>query len=230
MLPLRDVIPSHSTPYITLTIIALTTAVWLAELSLPLASAADNFSRFGIVPARVTGWSLLTAPFLHASWIQVVCNMWSLWVFGENVEGRVGPVGFGVFYLLSSAVATLAYVLADPSSSLLVVGSSGAVAGVLGGYVVLYPGSRVLTLIPRVFGWDVVEVPSTALLGVWGLLQFVGGSVWLPTAHTHDPALAFATYLTAFLVGAAGLSITGHRRTPPEWWATSSDRRSTSST
>ena len=129
MLPLRDVIPSHSTPYITLTIIALTTAVWLAELSLPLASAADNFSRFGIVPARVTGWSLLTAPFLHASWIQVVCNMWSLWVFGENVEGRLGPVGFGVFYLLSSAVATLAYVLADPSSSLLVVGSSGAVAG-----------------------------------------------------------------------------------------------------
>lgn len=225
MLPLRDVIPSSSTPYVTITLIAVTSLVWLFELSQPAAEVARLFEAHGVVPAHPHAWSFFTAPFLHASWVHVLGNLWCLWIFGENVEGRMGRVAFGAFIVVSSTAAGAGLVWADPASEIPLVGSGASVAAVLGAYVVLYPGSRILTLVPRVISWDVVELPAAALLGVWFLLQFVDVGALAPTAHAHDPTLAFAGHVLAFVIGAGSMALTGLRRTPAEWWANPSGPR-----
>ena len=149
MIPLRDVIPSRTTPYITITIIALNALAWLFELSLP----HDVLQRVPHGLRRRAGRTfapptLITSMFLHGSWSHVLGNMWYLWIFGDNVEDRVGHGRFIVFYLLCGIAAALGQVAVDPHSTLPTIGASGAIAGVMGAYFVLYPHSRVLTLIP----------------------------------------------------------------------------------
>src|SRR4029079_18761083 len=109
--------------------------------------------------------TLITSMFLHGSWSHVLGNMWYLWIFGDNVEDRVGHGRFIVFYLLCGIVAALGQVAIDPNSTLPTIGASGAIAGVMGAYFVLYPQSRVLTLIPLIIFWEVVEMPAIFLLG-----------------------------------------------------------------
>src|SRR6195256_6764334 len=172
MIPLRDVIPSRTTPYITVTIIVLNALAWFLELSLPR-DALPVFLRFyGVVPAQLHAYTLLTSMFLHGSWSHVIGNMWYLWIFGDNVEDRVGHGRFIVFYLLCGISAALGQVAVDPNSMLPTIGASGAIAGIMGAYFVLYPHSRVLTLIPWIF-IQIVEVPAIVLLGFWFLMQFL---------------------------------------------------------
>ena len=141
MIPLRDVIPSRTTPYITVTIIVLNALAWLFELSL-----GDSLPLFlqiyGVVPADFRALTLITSMFLHGSWMHVIGNMWYLWIFGDNVEDRVGHGRFILFYLLCGIVAALGQVAVDPSSTLPTIGASGAIAGVMGAYFVLYPVRR----------------------------------------------------------------------------------------
>src|SRR3979409_965471 len=171
MIPLRDVIPSRTTPYITITIIVLNALAWLFELSLPHDVMNEFLTIYGVVPADFSPPTLITSMFLHGSWLHVIGNMWYLWIFGDNVEDRVGHGRFIVFYLLCGAVAALGQVAVDPNSLLPTIGASGAIAGVMGAYFVLYPRSRVLTLIPLVIFWEVIEVPAPLLLGFWFLMQ-----------------------------------------------------------
>src|SRR6476660_9293446 len=171
MIPLRDVIPSRTTPYITVTIIVLNAAAWFYELSLPGDVLPVFLQVYGVVPARLHALTLVTSMFLHGSWMHVIGNMWYLWIFGDNVEDRVGHGRFIVFYLLCGIAAALAQVAIDPSSTLPTIGASGAIAGVMGAYFVLYPRSRVLTLIPLIFLMPIVELPAIVLLGFWFLMQ-----------------------------------------------------------
>src|ERR1700730_16120262 len=158
MIPIRDVIPSRTIPYITVTIIGLNAVAWLFELGLPPETAQGFLTRSGLVPADFRPLTLVTSMFLHGSWMHVIGNMWYLWIFGDNVEDRVGHGRFIFFYLLCGIAAALGQILIAPDSTLPTIGASGAIAGVMGAYFVLYPQSRVLTLLPLIIIWEIVEL------------------------------------------------------------------------
>ena len=142
MIPLRDVIPSRTTPYVTIMIIVLNAMAWLFELSLPQDDLNQFLTAFGVVPGAFAWPTLVTSMFLHGSWSHVIGNMWYLWIFGDNVEDNVGHGRFIVFYLLCGFAAAIGQIFADPASMLPTIGASGAIAGVMGAYFVLYPQDR----------------------------------------------------------------------------------------
>jgi membrane associated rhomboid family serine protease len=206
MIPLRDVIPSRTTPYITVTIIGLNALAWLFELSLPREVLPLFLQVYGVVPAEMHPPTLITSMFLHGGWSHVLGNMWYLWIFGDNVEDRLGHGRFLVFYLLCGIIAALGQVVIDPTSTLPTIGASGAIAGVMGAYFVLYPRSRVLTLIP-IFLLNVVEVPAVVLLGFWFLMQLFNAGAVAAAANTGQGGVAFAAHVAGFVVGAAGVFV-----------------------
>ena len=207
MIPLRDVIPSRTTPYITITIIVLNALAWFLELSLPRDVLPLFLQVYGVVPARLQAPTLLTSMFLHGSWMHVIGNMWYLWIFGDNVEDRVGHGRFIVFYLLCGIAAALGQVVIDPGSTLPTIGASGAIAGIMGAYFVLYPRSRVLTLIPLVIFWEVIELPATMLLGFWFLMQLFSAGAIAVTSTTGGGGVAFMAHVAGFVLGAIGVLV-----------------------
>jgi rhomboid family protein len=222
MIPLRDVIPSRTTPYITITIIVLNALAWLYEVSMP----EDLLNRFvyvyGVVPASFAPATLVTSMFLHASWSHVIGNMWYLWIFGDNVEDRVGHGRFIVFYLLCGIAASLGQIAMDPGSQLPTIGASGAIAGVMGAYFVLYPQSRVLTLIPWIF-IQVVEMPALVLLGFWFLMQLFSAGAVAVTSTTHGSGgVAFAAHVVGFVTGIAGVFV--FRKRERDYWGMDYER------
>jgi membrane associated rhomboid family serine protease len=215
MIPLRDVIPSRTTPYITVTIIALNAVAWLFELSLPHEDLNQFLTIYGVVPAALSYPTLITSMFLHGSWSHVIGNMWYLWIFGDNVEDRVGHGRFIVFYLLCGIAAAFGQVVVDPGSQLPTIGASGAIAGVMGAYFVLYPQSRVLTLIPWIF-IQIVELPAIALLGFWFLMQlFSAGTVAVTAASHGSGGVAFAAHVVGFVAGMGGVFLFKKRELDP---------------
>ena|SRR5437867_4291913 len=217
MIPLRDVIPSRTTPYITVTIIALNIVAWFYELSLDRDILPVFLQANGVVPAYFNPWTLITTMFLHGSWMHVIGNMWYLWIFGDNVEDRVGHGRFIVFYLLCGIGAAIAQIAVDPTSTLPTIGASGAIAGVMGGYFVLYPQSRVLTLLPWIF-IQIVELPAIVLLGFWFLMQLFSAGAIAVTASTHGSGgVAFMAHVAGFLLGVVGVFVFRKRQRDP--WA-----------
>jgi membrane associated rhomboid family serine protease len=215
VIPLRDVIPSRTTPYITITIILLNALAWLYEISMPEPVLTQFLYIYGVVPADFSAATLITSMFLHGSWMHVIGNMWYLWIFGDNVEDRVGHGRFLVFYLLCGIAAALGQVAMDPESMLPTIGASGAIAGVMGAYFVLYPHSRVLTLIPWIF-IQIVELPAIVLLGFWFLMQLLNAGTIAVTANTHGGGgVAFAAHVAGFVVGVVGIFI--FRRRDDYW-------------
>src|SRR5438309_12047983 len=214
MIPLRDIIPSRTVPYITITIIALNALAWLFEVSLS-PEVLEQFLRiYGVVPADFTAPTLITSMFLHGSWMHVIGNMWYLWIFGDNVEDRLGHGRFIVFYLLCGIAAAIGQIAIDPSSTLPTIGASGAIAGVMGAYFVLYPHSRVLTLIPWIF-IQVVELPASALLGFWLLMQLFSAGTVAVTAASHGGGVAFAAHVVGFVAGVGGVFVFRKRELDP---------------
>jgi membrane associated rhomboid family serine protease len=206
MIPLRDVIPSRTTPYITVTIILLNAAAWLYEVGMPARELNRFLYVYGVVPASFSPPTLITSMFLHGSWMHVIGNMWYLWIFGDNVEDRVGHGRFILFYLLCGIVAALGQVAIDPSSTLPTIGASGAIAGVMGAYFVLYPHSRVLTLIPLIIFWELIELPAIVLLGFWFLMQLFSAGAIAVTASTHGSGgVAFMAHVAGFVTGLVGV-------------------------
>src|SRR5260221_8447963 len=204
MIPLRDVIPSRTTPYITVTIIVLNAVAWFFELTLPPDVLPVFLQVYGVVPARFHAATLVTSMFLHGSWMHVIGNMWYLWIFGDNVEDRVGHGRFVLFYLLCGIAAALGQVAVDPHSTLPTIGASGAIAGVMGAYFVLYPHSRVLTLIPWIF-LQIVELPAIVLLGFWFVMQLFSAGTIAMTTSSNGGGVAFAAHVVGFLVGMGGV-------------------------
>ena len=213
MIPLRDVIPSRTTPYITITIIALNAVAWMVEISLPHDALNEFLTIYGVVPAYFAWPTLVTSMFLHGGWFHVIGNMWYLWIFGDNVEDRIGHGGFIAFYLLCGIAAALGQVAVDPISTLPMIGASGAIAGVMGAYFVLYPRSRVLTLIPWIF-LQIVELPAIVLLGFWFLMQLVSAGTIVMTASVGG-GVAFAAHVFGFVAGVGGVFIFRKRRLDP---------------
>jgi len=215
MIPLRDVIPSRTTPYITITIIVLNALAWLFEVSLPHDVLNEFLTVYGVVPAYFSAPTLITSMFLHGSWSHVIGNMWYLWIFGDNVEDRVGHGRFIFFYLLCGIAAALGQVAVNPSSMLPTIGASGAIAGVMGAYFVLYPHSRVLTLVPWIF-IQIIELPAIMLLGFWFLMQLFSAGAIAVTASTHGSGgVAFAAHVVGFVAGLGGVFLFRKRQLDP---------------
>jgi rhomboid family protein len=217
VIPLRDVIPSRTTPYITVTIILLNAVAWLFEVSLSPDVLNQFLGVYGVVPAYFSAPTLVTSMFLHGSWMHVIGNMWYLWIFGDNVEDRLGHGRFIVFYLLCGVTAALGQMVMDPNSTLPTIGASGAIAGVMGAYFVLYPQSRVLTLIPLIIIWEVIELPAFVLLGFWFVMQLFSAGTIAVTASSHGSGgVAFAAHVAGFLVGVVGVFV--FRRREVDRW------------
>jgi membrane associated rhomboid family serine protease len=216
MIPLRDVIPSRTTPYITVTIIIINALAWFYEITMPEEVLNQFLYVYGVVPATFAPATLITSMFLHASWSHVIGNMWYLWIFGDNVEDRVGHGRFIVFYLLCGIAAAIGQIAMDPTSMLPTIGASGAIAGVMGAYFVLYPQSRVLTLIPWIF-IQIVEMPAIVLLGFWFLMQLVNAGAVAVTSGTHGSGgVAFAAHVVGFLTGMATVFV--FRKRDTDYW------------
>jgi membrane associated rhomboid family serine protease len=207
MIPLRDVIPSRTFPALTITLIALNAVGWLYELTLTPRQLAVFLATYGVVPAYFSWGTVVTSMFLHGGWSHIIGNMWYLWIFGDNVEDRLGRGRFLVFYLLCGTAAALGQVWMDPNSTLPTIGASGAIAGVMGAYFVLYPHSRVLTLIPLIIYFEVIELPAIFLLGFWFLMQLFSAGAIAVTAHSQQGGVAFMAHVAGFLTGLVGVFV-----------------------
>ena len=226
MIPLRDVIPSRTRPGVTITLIVLNVLVFLLQSSLSENGQQAFVYAFGLVPAFFSLASVFTSMFVHAGLAHIAGNLLFLWIFGDNVEDRLGHLRFLFFYLLCGVLAALSQFILDPDSTVPMVGASGAIAGVMGAYLVLYPHSRVLMLFP--FPVFLFELPAVAFLGIWFLVQFLNGVGQLPIFQQDQLSggVAFWAHVAGF---AAGVVLVVFMRRPErqrvEWWDTVEDYR-----
>jgi membrane associated rhomboid family serine protease len=216
MIPLRDVIPSRTFPFVTITIIVLNALAFVFELSLDPRELSEFLRVYGVVPADFHVPTLITSMFLHGGWSHILGNMWYLWIFGDNVEDQCGHGRFVVFYLLCGIAAAAGQIVMNPQSMLPTIGASGAIAGVMGAYFLLYPQSRVLTLIP-IFWFEVIEVPAIVLLGFWFLMQLVSAGTIAATASSTGGGVAFAAHVVGFLAGLGGILVFRKRERFERW-------------
>jgi membrane associated rhomboid family serine protease len=217
MIPLKDDTPRFSTPYITYFLIALNTVIFLYEVAGFGPRARNQFLfQFGMVPARITGLMtgvhhvsagtallpILTSMFLHASWLHLIGNMWVLWIFGDNIEDYLGHFLYIVFYLLSGLAAAFTHTVLNAGSVVPTVGASGAIAGVMGAYFVLYPRAKVLTLVPLIVFFTFWWLPAWIVLGYWFLLQFFGGAATAVAVSSQTTGgIAFWAHVGGFVAG-----------------------------
>ena len=222
MIPLRDANPSGSVPFLTYGLIGVNAAAFLFELLLG-AGLPDFFAQFGVVPARIGAAldapgadpeafpTFLTSMFLHGGWMHLLGNMVFLWVFGDNIEDRFGHGRYLLFYIIAGAAAASAQVLAEPTSTVPMVGASGAIAGVLGAYVILFPRARVLTLVPLFVTFQLLELPAFVFLGLWFLLQIGSGLLSLGVGADAG-GVAWWAHVGGFLAGALLLPVMLRRK------------------
>ncbi len=211
MIPLHDDNPTVLRPIVTVGIIAACVVFFLWELSLSPAEAERAIYGFGLVPAVLFGeralpagvavippeLSVITSMFLHGGWMHLGGNMLYLWIFGNNIEDAMGHVRFVVFYLLCGAAAALAQGIQDPGSTVPMIGASGAIGGILGGYLLLFPRARVLVLIPLGFFMQVVRVPAVIVLGLWFVIQFLFSAM----AGGAPGGVAYWAHVGGFVAG-----------------------------
>jgi len=219
LIPIGDSLPTRRRPLVNVTIIFLTLLAFLFELSLG-AQVDRIIYRWGATPLLITRalahdprvpssvlWTLVTSQFLHAGWMHLLGNMLFLWVFGDNVEERFGHFGYLLFYLVAGTVAGLVQVYASPSSTVPLIGASGAIAGVLGAYLMFWPSARVSVLFPVFFLLVPLEVPVVFMLGIWFLTQLSAGLATISVVSQATGGIAFWAHVGGFIFGAVAAVI-----------------------
>lgn len=203
MFPIRDHNPSERTPYVTLALIALNVAVFLAGLVLLQSDRALSvfYYDYALLPVRLTNGenypAIVTSIFLHGGWMHLAGNMLFLWIFGDNLEDEMGHIPFLVFYLVCGIGASLAQVFTDPTSQIPTVGASGAIAGVMGGYLLLFPKARVDIFIFFIVFFRILPIPAWIMLGLWFALQLLNGI----NVDTSAGGVAYWAHTGGFVVG-----------------------------
>jgi membrane associated rhomboid family serine protease len=228
MFPIRDTIPARNPPIVTWLLILANGFVFLLELMMPPPVREQFFYLFGVVPARYTHpawaswvglpfddyWPFLTSMFLHGGWLHIIGNMWTLWIFGDNVEDRMGPLRFLAFYVLCGLAAGLMHWFTNADSIVPAVGASGAIAGALGAYFALFPRARVIVLVPVLIFPFFFELPALVYLGVWAFTQALSGTLSLAAADEVG-GVAWWAHVGGFVAGLALYSLflrRGYRR------------------
>jgi len=204
MFPLRDTVQARSLPLMNWTLIAVNVLVFVLLLSGPRAELW--IARYGLVPAQLfstpTAWlTIVTSMFLHGGLFHLISNMWALYIFGDNIEDRMGPGRFLIFYLLCGGVAAIVHVWMNPGSTIPTVGASGAISGVMGAYLVLFPYSRVITLIPFFFFPYLFEVPALFFIGLWFGGQLMNALVTSALAPPDVGGVAWWAHVGGFVAG-----------------------------
>jgi len=224
MFPLKDDNPTEIFPLFTLAVIAVCVAVWVLVQGAGMDERAliESVCSLGAIPAEITGragdraeadlgggvscslgglsWgALVTSMFLHGSWMHLIGNMWFLWIFGNNIEDSMGHLRFLLFYLLTGLAAAAAHVLSGPSSMIPTVGASGAISGIMGAYLVLYPKARVLTVVILIYFIRLIPIPAWVMLGYWFVLQLLSGM----TTDVSTGGVAFWAHIGGFVAGVA---------------------------
>jgi membrane associated rhomboid family serine protease len=201
MIPLRDSQRSFSTPYITILLIVCNAMVFLFTVSLDPYSRNHFLMTYGMIPARLHWDTLITSMFLHGGWLHVVGNMWFLWIFGDNVEDTLGHGRYLLFYLLCGVAAALAQVALSPESRVPTVGASGAIAGVMGAYLVKFPHSRIVTLVFLFVFVTTVEVPAVVMLLYWFVIQLFSGVGTIGHSQVSQGGVAWFAHVGGFVAG-----------------------------
>ena len=227
MLPLKDDAPRITTPYITYFLLVSNILIFIFELTIQSTGQLNAFlMQFGIVPAKITillerggavphalvsqfgmryiTWAdvlvpIITSMFLHGGWGHVISNMWALWIFGDNVEDHLGHGLYLLFYLLSGIAGAVVHILFNLGSTLPTVGASGAIAGIMGAYFVLFPSARVLTFLFVIVVW----LPAWIFVGYWFLVQFLSGAAMAISATSNSGGVAVWAHVGGFLSGIA---------------------------
>jgi len=220
LFPLHDENPTEITPIVTIAVVAICSLVWLIVQGANLTEGAmlSSICRFGAIPAEITGqvsilaaegqasdctpggltWqALLTSMFLHGGWMHLIGNMWFLWVFGNNIEDSMGHTRFIAFYLITGLIASLVHVYSDPGSAIPTIGASGAISGIMGAYLVLYPKVRVQVLLILVILIRVFPMPAWVMLGYWFVLQIFSSAM----QPTGGGGVAFGAHIGGFVAG-----------------------------
>jgi len=233
LLPLRDDNPRRSVPVVTYLLIGLNLFAFFWQMSLGPALEPTLFAR-AFIPARfwIPGnwvfdlYTIVLSMFLHGGLLHIGSNMLYLWIFGDNIEDRLGKGRYLVFYLACGFIATLAHAIFSPGSRIPAIGASGAIAGVLGAYLVLYPHARAMTLIPIFFFITTREIPAVIILGLWFVLQLFSGVGSLGVTDAQDMGgVAYFAHIGGFVAGLiliglfGGFARTRRPQPPPPWWA-----------
>ncbi|WP_333784361.1 rhomboid family intramembrane serine protease [Thermocrinis sp.] len=218
MLPIKDINPSRSFPIVNLSIIMVCSILWLYQVSLDEMDFDIFIHTFGLVPSEVffKFYQLFTHMFLHGSWLHIIGNMWFLWVFGDNVEDKLGKLKYLLFYILSGIGAGLIQTFVSfltGSENVPMVGASGAISGVLGAYLYLFPHARILALVPFFFFLTFVEVPAIVFIGLWVIIQITNGILTLPFADMGG--VAWFAHIGGFFVGYKLVRV--FRKKVPRW-------------
>ncbi len=217
MIPLRDVIPARTTPWVTFLLIGLNVLVFFHEISLGSRDATRFIFTYGLVPARFSWETAVTSMFIHGGWLHIGGNLLSLWIFGDNVEDRMGHGRFLLFYVLAGLVGNLAQTASSPGSAIPLVGASGAIAGVMGAYLITFPYSRILVLVFLLFFIDVVELPAVFFLVFWFFMQLVSGVGQL--ANVPGANVGFWAHVGGFVTGVIGVWVFRRpERQRVDWW------------
>jgi membrane associated rhomboid family serine protease len=212
MIPIRDRNPSGTFPYVTIGIMAVNVFIFVIELS--LGSSVDRFiMQYGLVPLKIQRYSqipdltfigvflpFLTSMFLHGGFIHLIGNMWYLWIFGDNIEDKLGHFKYLGFYVICGITASCVHVFFNSQSDTPCVGASGAIAGVLGAYMITFPHARIVTIIPLWFIWPIMELPAMVVLGFWFVIQFFNGAASI-SASASGGGVAWWAHIGGFVSG-----------------------------
>lgn len=213
MIPYRDNLVCEHPAYVTWTLIAVNIVIHLYTITLPYEVLNDLYYHYGMVPIRYTQpqWAEMTGlnpynyfpwiscMFLHSNWLHLILNMWMLWIFGDNIEDKMGSVRFLVFYILCGLIAGAIHLLTNPDSPIATVGASGALAAVLGAYFVLFPYAKIVIWIPILFLPIFARIPAIAFLGFWVIIQI--GQATAPSSGDNYAQVAWWAHLGGFVAG-----------------------------
>lgn len=234
MIPLKDMTPRRSVPFATLLLIAVNVFVFIHQVALPPAALDAFIKTYGLIPAKISMalagrhytmeqalFPLFTCMFLHGGILHILGNMWFLWIFGGNVEDRFGSVPYLAFYLVCGIGSGISQVLFSWGSHIPSIGASGAISGVLGAYIVFFPRSRILTLVPLFIIFFLWRIPAIIFIGLWFAMQFLSGVVSLGQANVGG--VAWWAHVGGFLLGMliAGLANPSKRERAPNWTSSS---------
>jgi len=192
-------------------LIVVNVLVFLYMLSLDSYTQNDFVMRYAMVPARLRLSAVVTSMFLHGGWMHLIGNMWFLWIYGDNVEDLLGHGKYLAFYLACGVAAAGAQYLMSPYSRVPMLGASGAIAGVMGAYMIKFPHNRIVTLLPLFVFWTTVEIPAVIILAYWFILQFFSGIGSIGYAQASQGGVAFFAHIGGFIAGMILIAVLGTR-------------------
>jgi rhomboid family protein len=222
MIPLYDTVRSHKFPLVNLILIVGNILAFLYEQQLSPTVLERFIFTWGLVPAHLisnpaAAWiTIFTAMFLHGSWVHLLGNMWFLYIFGDNIEARLGGLRYLIFYLLSGVAAAFLQTYVQPASQVPAIGASGAIAGVLGAYLISFPRSRVASLVPILFIFTIVEIPAVIFLIFWFIIQIYSGVFMMQGANASG--VAWWAHIGGFVFGAIMVSFFARRPAYRNWY------------